>query len=36
MSEDKYNHLTRVRPGWNSRRPETDIEAEIQDERKRK
>ena len=28
MSEDKYTYLTTVRPGYTTRRPETDIEIE--------
>ncbi len=35
MSEDKYNYLNGVRPGWTSRKPETDIEAEMKDEKRR-
>ncbi len=35
--EMQIEHMERdnVRPGWSSRRPETDIEAEIQDEKRR-
>ncbi len=36
MSEDKYIFLTNVRPGWSARRPETDIEAEMENEKRRK
>ena len=35
MSEDKYTFLTNVRPGWSARRPESDIEAETEDEKRR-
>ncbi len=36
MSEDKHTYLTKVRPGWTNRRPETDIEIELSEERRRK
>lgn len=35
MSEDKYNYLSIVRPGFTNRRPETDIEQELEDEKRR-
>lgn len=34
MSEDRWTFLTLVRPGYTTRRPETDIEIE-EDESKR-
>ncbi len=36
MSEDKYIFLTHVRPGYKARRPECDIEAETENEKRRK
>ena len=35
MSEDKYNYLNNVRPGWSRRRPMESIEAEIESEKRR-
>ncbi len=36
MSEDKHTYLTQVRPGWTRRRPETNIEIELSEEKRRK
>ncbi len=36
MSEDVYIFLTNVRPDWDRKRPEPDIEIELADEKRRK
>lgn len=35
QSEDKYNHMNAVRPGWSNKRPAESIETETQDEKRR-
>ena len=33
MSEERWYFLTHTRPGYTNRRPETDIEQELEDEK---